>query len=130
MKKYNSITVISWVFLFGLLFIIPFGISDLITTDFSIFTTNTYLALAFVIIGTTFLTYLFNIYALSHVSPSVNGSYIYLQPVLSFIIVSIYAYTMGHKEYAQDINFIKFLSCFLVILGVYMISKKPKIKNS
>ena len=87
-----------------------------------------YIVLAFVIIATTFLTYLFNIYALSHVSPSVNGSYIYLQPVLSFIIVSIYAYTMEHKEYAQDINLVKILSCFLVILGVYTISKKPKVK--
>jgi len=128
MKKYKSLTVISWVFLFGLIFIIPFGAKDLFTTDFSIFTTNTYLALAFVIIGTTFLTYLFNIYALSHVPPSVNGSYIYLQPVLSFIIVSVYAFTMGHKEYAQDINLVKILSCFLVILGVYLISKKPKAK--
>lgn len=126
MKKYKPITVISWVFLFGLIFIIPFGIKDLFSTDFSTFTTNAYLALAFVIVATTFLTYLFNIYALSYVPPSVNGSYIYLQPVLSFIIVSIYAYTMGHKEYAQDINLVKILSCFLVILGVYMISKKPK----
>ena len=124
MKKYKAITVISWVFLFGLIFIVPFGIKDLLATDFSVFTTNTYLALAFVIIGTTFLTYLFNIYALGYVTPSVNGSYIYLQPVLSFVIVSIYAYTMGHKEYAQDINLVKILSCLLVIVGVYMISKK------
>lgn len=128
MKKYKAITVISWVFLFGIIFVFPFGIGNLSTTDFSTFTTSTYLAIAFVIIGTTFLTYLFNIYALSHVPPSVNGSYIYLQPVLSFIIVSIYAYTMGHREYAQDINLVKILSCFLVILGVYMISKKPKVK--
>ena len=128
MKKYKAITVISWVFLFGLIFVFPFGINDLLNTDFSAFTTNTYLAITFVIIGTTFLTYLFNIYALNFVSPSVNGSYIYLQPVLSFIMVSIYAYAMGHKEYAQDINIIKILSCFLVIIGVFLISKKPKKK--
>lgn len=126
MKKYKAITVISWVFLFGFIFVFPFGISDLLTTNFSAFTTNTYLAIAFVIIGTTFLAYLFNIYALNYVSPSVNGSYIYLQPVLSFIMVSIYAFALGHKEYAQDINYIKIVSCFLVITGVYMISKKPK----
>jgi len=128
MKKYKAITVISWVFLFGLIFVFPFGIKDLLNTDFSAFTTNTYLAITFVIIGTTFLTYLFNIYALNFVSPSVNGSYIYLQPVLSFIMVSIYAYAMGHKEYAQDINIIKILSCFLVIIGVFLISKKTKKK--
>ena len=128
MKKYNPITVISWVFLFGFMFVFPVGIKDAITTDFSLFTLNTYLTVAFVVIGTTFLAYLFNIYALSHVSPSVNSSYIYLQPVISFIMVTIYAFALGHDEYAQDINIIKLLSCLLVISGVYLISKKPKKK--
>ncbi len=127
MKKYKAITVISWVFLFGLIFVFPFGINDLLATNFNEFTTNTYLAIAFVIIGTTFFTYLFNIYALNYVPPSVNGSYIYLQPVLSFILVSLYAYVFGNDEYAQDINLVKIASCILVIFGVYMISKKPKL---
>lgn len=124
MQKYKAITVISWVFLFGFIFVLPFGFNDLLNTNFNAFTTNTYLAVAFVIIGTTFLTYLFNIYALNYVSASVNGSFIYLQPVLSFLMVSIYAYVLGNEKYAQDINFIKILSCFMVIIGVYMISKK------
>lgn len=128
MKKYKAITVISWVFLFGFIFVLPFGFNDLLTTNFNAFTTNTYLAVTFVIVGTTFLTYLLNIYALNYVSPSVNGSFIYLQPVLSFLMVSVYAYILDHKEYAQDINLIKILSCLMVIVGVYMISKKPKIK--
>lgn len=128
MKKYNSMTIISWVFLFGFLFMFLFGITDIINTDFSVFTTQTYLAVAFVIIGTTFLAYLFNIYALKSVSPSVSGSYIYLQPAVSFIMVSIYAYGLGYTEYAQDINSIKITSCFLVIIGVYLISKQPKVK--
>jgi drug/metabolite transporter (DMT)-like permease len=128
MKKYKAITVISWVFLFGLIFVLPFGFNDLLNTNFNTFTTNTYLAVTFVIVGTTFLTYLLNIYALNYVSPSVNGSFIYLQPVLSFFMVSVYAFILDHKEYAQDINLIKILSCFMVIVGVYMISKKPKIK--
>jgi drug/metabolite transporter (DMT)-like permease len=124
MSKYKAITVISWVFLFGLIFVFPFGINDLLTTNFSAFTTNNFLAIIFVIVGTTFLTYLFNIYALSYVPPSVNGSYIYLQPVLSFIMVSLYAYIFGNIEYAKDINLIKILSCLLVVIGVFMVSKK------
>jgi drug/metabolite transporter (DMT)-like permease len=126
MSKYKAITVISWVFLFGLIFVFPFGINDLLITNFNAFTTNTFLAITFVIVGTTFLTYLFNIYALSYVPPSVNGSYIYLQPVLSFIMVSMYAYIFGNMEYAQDINLIKILSCVLVVIGVFMVSKKSR----
>lgn len=124
MKKYKPITVISWVFLIGLLFMIPFGITDVMTTDFSAFTLNTYLVITYVVVGTTFLTYLFNIYALSKVPPSVNGSYIYLQPVVSFVMVSVYAFALGKDEYAQDINLIKIISCLLVVLGVFLISKK------
>tara|TARA_R110001583_G_scaffold49679_2_gene155475 strand:- start:836 stop:1765 length:930 start_codon:yes stop_codon:yes gene_type:complete len=129
MKKYKPITVISWVFLIGLLFMIPFGYNNVVNTDFSAFTLNTYLVITYVVVGTTFLTYLFNIYALSKVQPSVNGSYIYLQPVVSFIVVSIYAFVLGHTEYAQDINSIKIVSCILVVLGVYLISKKEPIRN-
>ncbi len=129
MKKYNAITIISWVFLFGFICMFPFGITDIMSTDFSAFTSQTYFAIAFVIIGTTFLAYLFNIYALKYVSPAVSGSYIYLQPAVSFIMVSIYAYVLGFTAYAQDINPVKITSCFLVIIGVYLISKTPKTKK-
>ncbi|WKD85600.1 putative inner membrane transporter YicL [Polaribacter huanghezhanensis] len=128
MKKYNSITVISWVFLFGFVFMFPFGIPDILQTNFAAFTVETYATIAFVVIGTTFLAYLFNIYALKSVSPSVTGSYVYLQPAISFIMVSVYAYAFGQTEYAQDINSVKIASCFLVIFGVYLISKKPNKK--
>ncbi len=128
MKKYNSITLISWVFLFGFIFMFPFGIGDLLATDFTAFDLNTYLVIAFVVIFTTFFAYLFNIYALNFVSPSVNSSYVYLQPAVSFIMVSIYAYVLNHEEYAQDINIVKVLSCLLVVSGVYLISRTPSEK--
>lgn len=128
MKQYNSLTIISWVFLFGFVFMLPFGLPDILQTDFSAFTPQTYAVVAFVILGTTFLAYLFNIYALNYVAPSVNGSYVYMQPAISFLMVSVYAYGFGHTEYAQDINPVKIASCFLVIAGVYLISKTPKKK--
>ena len=122
MKKYSPLTVISWVFLFGFFFMFPFGIPDILQTDFSAFTMQTYIAVAFVIIGTTFLAYLFNIYALKSIAPSVASSYVYLQPAVSFIMVSIYAFGFGYSEYAQDINPVKIASCFLVVSGVYPVS--------
>lgn len=104
----------------------PFGVGNLLATDFSAFDLNTYLAVTFVVVFTTFFAYLFNIYALNYVSPSVTGSYVYLQPAVSFIMVSIYAYILMHDEYAQDINTVKILSCLLVVSGVYLISRKSK----
>ena len=128
MKKYNPITIISWAFLFGFLFMFPIGIQGILVTDFSAFTLNTYLTVAFVVLGTTFLAYLFNIYALSKVAPSVSGSYIYLQPMVSFIMVAVYAFVLNQDQYAEDINYIKIFSCLMVVAGVYLISKKPRVK--
>jgi len=128
MKKYHFITIISWVFLFGLLFLIPFGINDvLFNTNYDLFDFNTYIVIAYVIVFTTFLTFLFNIYALRRVSPSVAGSYTYVQPAVSFTIVLILSLIFHIDTYNEDINIVKITSCFLVIIGVYLISKKPKV---
>ncbi|NNC49972.1 MAG: DMT family transporter [Flaviramulus sp.] len=129
MNKYSAVTVISWMFLFGLIFVFPFAITDFNNTNFEAFTTNTYLVIGYVVLFTTFFAYLFNVYALNYVSPSVSSSYIYLQPVISFIMVSIYAYVLMKDQYAQDINLIKILSCVMVVVGVYIISKPPKKMN-
>jgi len=126
MRKYKAITIVCWMFLFGFILVFPFGIGDLLSTDFSTFNTNTYLTIGYVLLFTTFFAYLLNIYALHFVSPSVNSSYIYLQPVVSFILVSVSAYIFMQSEYAQDINLIKILSCIVVASGVYIISKPEK----
>lgn len=126
MKKYNAIAVISWVFLFGFIFMFPIGINDFLNTNFAAFNLETYLVIGFVVIFTTFLAYLFNIYSLNHVSPSVTSSYIYLQPAISFIMVSIYAYVLMKEQYANDIDAIKISCCLMVVIGVYLLSKPPK----
>ena len=126
MKKYKAFTVVSWVFLFGLLLVFPFTINDIVHTNFEAFTTNTYLVIGFVVIFTTFFAYIFNVYALNHVMPSVTSSYIYLQPVISFLMVAMYAYVLMNDAYAQDINLVKILSCLMVVIGVYIISKPQK----
>jgi drug/metabolite transporter (DMT)-like permease len=126
MKKYHAITVASWVFLFGFIYVFPFGISDFLNTNFESFTTNTYLTIGYVVLFTTFLAYLFNIFALKHLAPSVTSSYVYLQPVVSFILVSIMAFVYTQGQYSKDINIIKILCCILVALGVYVISKPQK----
>lgn len=127
MQKYHFITIISWVFLFGLMFTIPISINDVLhNTNYAAFEFNTYLVIAYIIIFTTFLTFLFNIYALKQVSPAVAGSYTYTQPAISFMIVILLSVWFDNNMYNDDINPIKIASCFLVMIGVYLISIKPK----
>jgi drug/metabolite transporter (DMT)-like permease len=76
--------------------------------------------LSFVIIGTTVLTYLFNIYALKQLSPAVLGVFIYLQP----LIAVIFAVFSG----SDSLSPIRIMAASLIFLGVYLATKKKKVK--
>jgi drug/metabolite transporter (DMT)-like permease len=118
MKKYKPITVISWVFLFGLLFVSPFGWSEFQSIEWSTMPTIIMWEVGYVVICTTFLAYLFNIYGLKTLNPSNVSTYIYLQPVLASIVAVIAS--------SDELDFIKILSAVLICLGVYLVSHKPK----
>ena len=116
MQKYKPITVIKWVFLFGLVIVFPFGIKEFTSIPFDTFTTNIWLEFLFVIVATTFLAYLLNIYALKRVTPSVVSTYIYLQPLLA----GVFAIVLGQDK----IDAVKVLSTILIFSGVYLVSKR------
>jgi len=86
MERYHPIHVVRWVFTFGTFMILPFGIGDFMETDFSAFTPEAWMALALVVLGTTFLAYLLNVYGLKYLGAGTTGTYIYTQPVFAAII--------------------------------------------
>ncbi len=122
MQKYDTITVMKWIFLFGAVYTTPFLAPYLNDVDFASFTMNIWLALTFVVVATTFLAYLLNTFALKELSPSVVSAYIYVQPFLA----TLFAYAMGKDE----ITPVKIVSGVLIISGVYFISKKSRSKLS
>ena len=122
MSKYKPITVITWVFGFGFLFVMPFGFSEISEIDWSSFTPDIWWKFGFVIVATTFLTYLFNIYGLQRLNPSVVSTYIYLQP----LIAALYAISLGKDSF----TWIKFIAAILIFSGVYLVSKPVKIQSS
>ena len=81
MAKYKPLTVIAWVFVFGALFVLPIGWQQAAAIDWSAFEPAHWQGVAYVVIGTTFMAYLLNIFALRHVQPTVVSIYIYLQPL-------------------------------------------------
>lgn len=121
MKKYSPLTIIKWVFTFGFIFVLPFGVHQFTEINWSSFTGSTWLKFAFVIIGTTFLAYLFNIYGLKKLSPSVVSTYIYLQPLLA----TVFAIWAGK----DTLDWIKIVAAILIFSGVYMVSKTKPLKN-
>jgi drug/metabolite transporter (DMT)-like permease len=125
MNKYNPLTVISYNFLFGLIFVLssyPSVLDEVLTTNYVSFPIEIWLKIGFVIIGATFLTYLLNIYALKHVSPSVSGSYIYTQPVLVMLFTLLFGYIGWSADYSGAITLEKIAYMLMIFTGVYLIS--------
>ncbi len=119
--KYHPFTFIKWLFLFGLIVLIPFGYNELIAIEWQTFTPYTTFSVLFVVIGATFGTYLFNPLALNKLKASTVGMFIYLQPV----IAGLFALSMG----ADFIDAVKIGAMLLIFLGVYIVTIKPKKAN-
>jgi drug/metabolite transporter (DMT)-like permease len=119
MEKYNALHVLRWVFTFGAIFILPIALPDFIATDWSVFGMAQWAALAFVVLFVTFLSYLFTVYGLQELGPSVTGAYIYTQPVFATIIAMVFA--------GEHFTMIKALAAVLIFSGVYLVNRKKVI---
>ena len=120
MSKYRPLTVMKWVFTFGLVFVIPLSIGEVIHTNFSIIPLNIWLSILYVIIFTTVFAYFLNNYSLRKISPSANSSYMYLQPILASL-VAIFA---GKDK----LNMTEVIASLLIFTGVYFVNKKHGVK--
>jgi drug/metabolite transporter (DMT)-like permease len=118
MVKYHPLTVTLYSFFFGFFMVLPFGLNQALQIDFLNLPSHIWMAIAFVTIGSTFLTYVLNAYALKHASSGLVGSYIYLQPVLATLI----AIGLGKDMLTTQ----KFISMLVVFGGVYLASFHKK----
>ncbi len=118
-SKYHPFTFIKWLFLFGLIMVIPFGYNDVQEIEWHTFSPYVYFSVAFVVVGATFGTYLLNPLALRKLKASTVGTFIYLQPM----IAGIFAIVVG----ADSINIVKVLAMLLIFSGVFLVTKKPKL---
>ncbi len=114
MARYQSFTVLFWLFFFGLLFVSPVGMSDALHTDWSSFTSGVWLGFVYVMVGTTCLAYLLNIYGLRRLQASVVSTYIYLQPLLASLI----ALFLGKDEGTV----LKLVAAVAIFVGVFLVS--------
>lgn len=117
--KYHPFTFLKWLFLISFFMVLPFGYSELLEVDFSSFSLYIVLALAFVIIGATYIANLLNPLALVHLKASTVSIFIYIQPV----IAGIFAIIMG----SDNLTPVKIIASMLIFLGIYLVTKKPKV---
>src|SRR5687768_17617888 len=116
MQRYQAITIVSRVFLVGAFLVVPFGYDQVLAADWQNLPSNIWLAIVFMVVAVTFLTYLFNAWALRFATPTLLGVYIYLQPVLA-ILIAVFA---GQDLFTLE----KGLYALLIFIGVFLVSRK------
>lgn len=117
-KKYHAITLAKWLYIFGLIMVVPFGFSELSMVEWNTLPMSALYRIGFIILFTSFLTYMFNLFAIKQLKPTTLSIFIYLQPV----IASSYALIVG----SDSLNVIKVAATVLIFIGVYLVTRKPK----
>ena len=118
LEKYHPFTLMKWLFGIGLILTLPVTYSDFMKIEWQQMPMEALGAVVFVVIGTTFLTYLFNVFALTQLKASTVGVFMYLQPLIGIVFA-----ILSGKDH---LNFIKFTAIVLVLMGVYLVSKKAR----
>ena len=119
MSKYHPLTVIKWVFLFGFIVVALVGWRQFTEIEWSTFDWKVWSSVIYVVIGTTFIAYLLNVFALSRVQPSTVSVYIYSQPLVA-TIVSI---GVGNDV----LTAVKVLAGLLIFAGVYLATRPRQV---
>ncbi len=130
MKKYSPIQVITWVFTFGLFFVLLFPptLGELSQINFQRIPTEIWWKISYVVVGVTFFTYLLTIFGLKYLSATISSAYIYTQPVMVMLFTFLFAYIGWSEDYRSSITSEKILYMFVIFTGVYLTSKSTSKK--
>jgi len=116
MDKYNAFTFVKWIYLIGFIMVLPFGWSQFEVINWVLMPTDMYWKIGFVVVFSTFLTYLLNLLSMRELKPTTVAVFVYLQPVFA----TIFAISLGKDELTS----VKIISAILIFTGVYLVTQK------
>jgi drug/metabolite transporter (DMT)-like permease len=112
--KYHPINVTKWMYLVGVLMVLPFGWNQVQAIHWNDIPLNGFLKIGYIVVFATFFTYLFNILALKKLKPTTLSVFIYIQPV----VATLYAISVG----SDQLDLLKLVAASLIFVGVYLVS--------
>jgi drug/metabolite transporter (DMT)-like permease len=114
MNKYNAFTFVKWIYTFGLLMVFPFGWNEFQVIIWPQIPLGIYYKIGFIVVFSTFLTYLLNLISMRELKPTTVAVFIYLQPLFA----SVFAIGLGKDE----ISAVKLIAAVLIFTGVYLVT--------
>jgi len=116
MDKYNAFTFVKWIYTFGFIMVLPFGWNEFQAVQWAIMPMDILWKIGFVVVFSTFITYLFNLLSMRELNPTTIAVFVYLQPFFA----TIFAVGLGKDE----LSWIKLVSAILIFVGVYLVTQK------
>lgn len=115
-KRYSTITCMKWMFLFSSIAILPFTASSLSEMGWSEISIKTWGEVAFVVIASTFLSYLLMMRGQKSLTPTQVSVYNYVQPV----VATIASTCMGLAMF----GWMQAIAILLIFSGVRLVALK------
>lgn len=120
-EKYHPFTLMKWLFTIAVVINLPITLPEVMEIEWSTMPLWAYGSVAFVVIGTTFLTYLFNVFALTELKASTVGAFVYMQPLVGILFA-----LFSGKDH---LTLVKIVATAFVLVGVYLASKRAKVSS-
>ncbi len=121
MDKYNAFTFVKWIYTFGFIMVLPFGWNEFHAIVWATIPMGIFWKIGFVVVFSTFLTYLLNLVSMRELKPTTVAVFIYLQPLFA----TIFAVGLGKDE----LSLVKLLSAVLIFTGVYLVTQKKSSQS-
>lgn len=116
LMRNGAMKSITWIFLFAAAICVPLGLYSLSSVDVAAVTPAIWGLVLYAAVIATAVPYLANAWALARVNPSTVAVFVYLQPVIGFLMAVVF---LGERV---GLNFI--VAAVLIFAGVYLVTKK------
>lgn len=107
---------IMWIFLFASIICVPAGLFSLSSVDVANVSISLWLIVLYIAVGATTAPYFLNAWALARVNPSTVAVFVYLQPLIGFILAAVF---IGETI---DLKFV--LAAAIIFVGLFLVIKK------
>ncbi len=121
MMRFHPLTVMKWTFLFGSIPVLFFGTEEMMTARWNEMNYNIWISVAYVVLATTFLAYLFNIFALRELEASQVSGYIYLQPLFAAMFSVLFGEGLP--------QWIHLFTGMMIFTGIWLTMRKKAVVN-
>lgn len=114
-SRYSPVTLMKWMFLFAACCYLPFSWQQVSVIDYSALPAATYGNIIFIVLGSTWLTYLLLPTGQKYLRPTVASMYNNVQPIVATVVAVLWQLDV--------FNGLKALAILLVVAGVYLVNQ-------